>query len=129
MRNARSERRIKSVNVERDVDRRVEFELEIIEEIFHLDDFDAESLDLFALMSSRRADTDLDEPFDQPFFHNSRERAGVRVAVALKFVVDVRVRVEMQDAQTRVFPCEGFDDGIRDRVISAERDGAVVLIE
>src|SRR5262249_39960260 len=98
-------------------------------EIFHLDDLYAESFDLFALVARRRANADLDEPFYQTFFHNSRERAGVRVTITLKFVINVRVRVEMQDAQTRIFFREGFDDRVGNRVISAERDGPVVLIE
>src|ERR1041385_856462 len=121
MRDARSEGRIKSIHIERDVDRRIEIEAEIIAPIFHLDDFNAEPCDLLPLMSGHRADADLDEPRDQSLFHNARERASVRITIALEFVIDIWMSVEVKNGQLRIFLAESSDDWISNCVISAQR--------
>ena len=50
---------------------------------------------LGALVGVQRADAHLHQPRDQPFLQRASERAGVREAIAIQLVVQVRVRVDM----------------------------------
>ena len=107
------------------VDGTVEADLEPVPKILHLDHLDAETRDLLPLMGVGRADADLDEAAGEPLFHDPGERAGVREAIALELVVEVGMRVEVQDRKVRVLSGEGAHDRIRDRVVAAERHGRV----
>ena len=65
--------------------------------MLHLDRVDVEARDLIALMRRQRADADLHEAPAQFLLHDARERAGVRKAIALEFVVEIAVRVDVKD--------------------------------
>jgi hypothetical protein len=57
--------------------------------------------DLIALMRRQRADADLHQPAAQFIFHDPRERAGVRETIALELVVEIAVRVDVEDRDLR----------------------------
>ena len=97
--------------------------------MLHLDRVDAEARDLIALMRRQRADADLHEPRAQLLFHDARERAGVRKAIALEFVIEIAVRVDVQDGDRRDAARDRAHDRIGDRVIAAERDRAKAVLE
>jgi hypothetical protein len=88
----------------------------------HVDDLDAEAVGLLALVPVHGADTDLDQAYRQSFLHDARERAGVGVAVALEHVVQVGVRVDVEDGKRRDRAGHPAHRGIGDRVVAAQRD-------
>ena len=51
------------------------------------------------MMRRNRAQANLDEPLGYSILHDSSERAGMREIVALKALVEVRVGIELDDAQ------------------------------
>jgi len=51
---------------------------------------------------------------------NSGERAGVRIAIALELVVEIAVRVNVQDRQRRTLGHHRPQDRMGDGVIAAE---------
>ena len=65
----------------------------------------------------------------RPLLHDPRERAGVREAVSAELVVEVGVRVEVEDRKPRILSGERPHDRIGDRVVAAERDGSVAVLE
>ena len=99
MRDARRERGIETVEIERDVDMPGRRRPGAVGPGAHVDLLDAKSLRLIAPVPGHRADPDLDQPSGQPFFHDARERTGVREAVAFELVVEIRVRVDLQDRE------------------------------
>ena len=97
--------------------------------MLHLDRIDGESRDLIALVRGQRADADLHQPRAQVFFHDARERAGVRIAIALEFVIEIGVRVDVQDRDAAMPLRDRAHDRIGDRVIAAEADRAKSVLE
>ena len=73
--------------------------------MLHLDRVDAESRDLITLMRRQRADADLHQPAAQFLFHDPREGAGVRKAIALELVVEIAVRIDVEDGHRRGARC------------------------
>ena len=53
---------------------------------------------------------DLHEARDEPLLHDPCERRRVRERVAVERVVEVRMRVEVKNAEVRVLSGEGADD-------------------
>ena len=53
----------------------------------------------------------------------------MREPVPLEVVIEVRVRIEMEDAQIRVAFRIGAENGIGDRMVATQRDDAPVLVE
>ena len=102
MRNARRKRRIERVNVERDVNRRIKLELQVADQVAHLDRLNAKLPHLFALMCGERSDSHLHQSLHQPLFHDARKRRRVRITIALVVIVNIRMRVEVKDAQVFV---------------------------
>jgi hypothetical protein len=51
------------------------------------------------------------------------------VSVAFQFVVEIRVRVEMDDRQSRHVLAEGTQDRQRDGVVAAQRNHAQAFVE
>ncbi len=121
MRDARCETRLESVEIEREVHRRVEGEPAAVP-ITHLDDFDAEALCLLALVGVHGADAHLHQTVGQTLLHNSRERTGVGVAVAFEFVVQVAMRVDMQNRQLRMVASKAAQGRIGDGVVATEHE-------
>ena len=63
----------------------------------HFDDLDPEFFGLLALVRIHGADAHLDQAFGRAFFHDAGKWTGVRQAVALKFVVEIGMRIEVDD--------------------------------
>ena len=99
MRDARRERGIETVEIERDVDVPGRRRPGAIGPGAHVDLLDAKSLRLIAAVPGHRAEPDLHQPSGQPFLHDPGERTGVREAVAFELVVEIRMRVDLQDRQ------------------------------
>src|ERR1044072_1768013 len=122
MRHAGCKRRIERVNVERDVNRRIKLQLQIPDQVAHLDRLNAKLSHLFTLMSGERSYPYLDQSLHESLFHDARKGRSVRITIALVAVVNVRMRVEMKDAQVFVLARERSHDRVCDRVVAAERD-------
>jgi hypothetical protein len=120
MRDTRRECRVEAVQVERDIERRLERKDFGVVQRPHLDHLDAKAPRLLRLVPVHRADADLYQSRGEPFLHDARKGAGVRVAVALELVVEVGVRVNMQDAQARVDGMERAQRRIGDGVVAAQ---------
>ena len=73
--------------------------------MLHLDGVDAEARDLLALVRRQRADADLHQPLAQSLFHDAREGTGVREAIAFEVVVEIAVRVDVEDGHRRDAAC------------------------
>ena len=125
MAHAGRECRIQAIHVHRHVHRPVDQRPHAGRPRAHVDDFHAEARCLLLLVRRQRADADLHQPARQPFLHDARERAGMRIPIALELVVQVRMRIDVQDGRPRKHLMHGTHDGIRDGMIPAERDHAV----
>ena len=123
------ERRIETVEIERHIDGTVEAQRESVAEVAHLDHLDPESRGLLPLVRRRRPDADLHETRGQPGLHDAGEGTGVREPIAAELVVEIGMRVEMEDGEPRIFRRERPDDRVRDRVVASERQRRVPLVE
>ena len=65
------------------------------------------------------ANADLHQAAGQLFFHDARERAGMREPIAIEFIVKVRVSVEVKDGQVRIVRMKSLNRGIGHRVVAA----------
>ena len=79
--------------------------------------------------AGQRPHADLDQPSGQSLFHHARERARMRVAIALEGVVQVAVRVEVQYRRRRNAPGPRSENRIGDGVIAAEHQGAAAVVQ
>src|SRR5581483_4367109 len=95
----------------------------------HLHDFYSELVSLLFLMLVHGSNADLHEALHQAGFHDPREWARVRQAIALELIIEVRVSVEMKNRQTGIFLCERFDDRVGDRVVATKRNRALAVAE
>ena len=77
VRHARREGRIQDVEVERQVDGRLQIERRDVQPTPARDDLDAEALGLLSLVLVGGSDADLHQAIDQTLLHHSREGAGV----------------------------------------------------
>ena len=129
MRDARRVRRVQPVDVHRNVDGRVEFQADIPGKFPHLDHLYPKSPGLRPLMARCRADSHLDEPVHQAVLHDPCEGRRVRAGVVPEVVVEVRVGVEVEDAERVVPASEALHDRPGDGVVTAEADGREPMIE
>ncbi len=90
---------------------------------------DPEAGGLAPLVRRHAADPDLHQPEDQPLLHDPGERARVGVAVAVELIVQVGVGVHMQQGEPRVSAAKCAEQGIRDRMITPEREWPVSVVE
>ena len=120
MRNAGSEGGVEDIHIERDVYRAGEFEFVERGQVAHFDDFHSEAPALLALVAIHGANAKLDEAFGTPFFHHAGEGAGVGEAVAIEFVIEVGMGVEVYDGEIGDAFAEGAENRIGDGVIAAE---------
>src|SRR5262249_52935608 len=97
MRDTRRERRIERVHVNRNINRRFETQFEAILEISHLDYFHPEAFGLLTLMTVHRANADLYQTLRQRFLQNARKWAGMRIRITVKIVIEIGMRVEVQN--------------------------------
>ena len=79
-------------------------------------------LRLIAAVPRHRANPDLNQPIRQPLLHDPGERTRVREAIAFELVVEIRMRVDLQDRERPVAGAQPAQDRIGDRMIAAERD-------
>lgn len=106
---ARSVSRVKAIDIDGDVDaldtltklQALEV-LAILVEGPHLVLLDTEFLGLVALLLRDGAEPHLDQAARVAALHDARERAGVRVMLALERVVDVWVRVDVENVHLPV---------------------------
>src|SRR5439155_2318832 len=88
----------------------------------HVDYLDAESLDLIALVTRERSNAHLYEAVGESLLHDPREGTGVRIPIAIEFVVEIRMRIDVENGEAPVLGSNAAQDRIRDRVIAAEGD-------
>ena len=129
VRHAGGERRIEHVQIDRNVERSVESEAAAGVPVAHLDDLHAELLGLRALVAVHRANPDLHQAPDDSQFHDPGERARVRQAATLEFVVEVRVSIELQDVQPFVHFRKGTNDRVADRVIATQDERRLAVLQ
>src|SRR4029077_1081543 len=84
---------------------------------------------LLLLLRIHRGDADLNEPLGQLFFHDAREGRSVGVAIALEVVVEIRMRVEMDNGEILEVTTERPNNWIGNGVVAAEADWALALGE
>ena len=89
----------------------------------------AELFGLLALMTINRPNANLDQAFGGAFLHNARKWASMRKPVALEFVVEIWMSVEVEDRQSGNVLAEGADDGQSNGVVSPETHWTHALVE
>ena len=86
-------------------------------------------LRLLPLMAIESANAHLNQTLGSSFFHRAGKRTSMRVPVAFQFVVQVGMRVEMEDRQPGHALSEGAQDGQCDRVVAAKRNYPQAFVE
>src|SRR6266851_4603158 len=129
MRHAGSKGGVECINIEGDVNRRIELKLVVVVIAFHLQYFHSKSFDLFALMLIDCADSYLDKTLYKLLFHDARKRGGMRITIALKIVIEVGMRIEMQNTQVIILTTEGLDDWVGNRMVAAKRERRQLVVE
>ena len=115
-------RGIEGIDVQRHIDRRADVDRQPLAAGGRFDRLHAEASPLLAMMVVDGAQANLDQPVRQPFLHDPREGRGMGAWIALVGMVDVRVRVDVQDGQLRVVRAEGTQDRMGQRMVAAEAD-------
>src|SRR6267142_1262551 len=123
MRHTRRKRRIERIYIKRDVHRRIKFKFVVFVVASHLHCFHPKSFHLFTLMRIDCSDAYLDKTLYQFVFHDACKRRSVGITIGLKIMVEVGMRIEMQNTQVTVFPVESFDYWVGDRMVAAKSDG------
>lgn len=129
MRNARRKRRIERVHVERDVHGALDFHAVERGQMPHLDDLDAEFLRLFALMSSHGPNANLDQALGGALFHDPGKWTGVRKPVALEFIVEIGMGIEVKDGQSGNALAEGAEDRQGNGVVATQADRTQIMVQ
>ncbi len=101
VRDAGGEGRIEAVKVNRHIEWARQFGACTSYPRSHIDRLDTEAPGLLMLMTIGRADADLHQARGEAPLHDACERAGVREAAALELVVEVGVRIDVEDGQAR----------------------------
>src|SRR5688572_10266416 len=129
MRDSRSVCRIDAVHVERDIDGRMKSQVDIVAKVACLDHFNFETFDLFPLMSGGRTNAYLNQTIGQAFLHDACKRRCMRTRIALKVVIDVGMRIEVQDRQLREVPSNCAHERMRYRMVTAEENRSCALAQ
>jgi len=114
--------RIEPIEIQGDINRRREIEIERAIATAHLDHLDTEPLELRAMMIIGGAQADLDQPVRQSLLHDPCKRRSMRARIALIGIVDVGMRIEMQDGEPRMPPPNRPQHRMGDRVVAADRN-------
>src|SRR3546814_17762074 len=96
-------------------------------EIGHRHDFDAEARRLFAAMLVEGADADLHQPLRMTRLADAGEGRGVAARVAGEIVVEIGVRVEVEDRHRAVASRRGLNEREGHRMIAAEGERNVSI--
>src|SRR5258708_35447315 len=80
-------------------------------------------------MTVQRADSDLHQSLRQPSLHDARKWASMRKTAAFEFVIQIRMRVEMNHGEFRVLGCKGFKNWISNGVVPAQRNRQSVRLQ
>ena len=107
----------------------VDVEPQILAAAARLDDLDAEALELVAMMVVDGAQPDLDQAVGEPLLHDPGEGRGVGPRVVLIGMIDVGVRVDVEDGQARMAAAHGAHDRIGDGMVAAEADQRIARIQ
>src|SRR5579863_1499746 len=129
VRNSGREGGVKHVDVERNINGSSKLESLERWQFPHLHNFNPEARRLLSLMRIHGPDTDLNQPLHQSFFHDPGKRTSVRIAVPLKFLVQVGMGVEVNQGEIGKVLSEGSQDWIRNRVVATEANRTLALIE
>ena len=121
MRHARSKRRVEHVDVDRDVHRTVD-RRHRHDALASLVDLDAEALGLRPLVWGHGANPELDETGNLALLHDPSERARMGIPIAVELVVEIRMRIEMQEREAVMFTGHRLDERPGDEMIAADRD-------
>ena len=84
---------------------------------------------LLALMAVPRPDARLHQTRGKPFLHDAGEGAGVGESVALEFVVQIGMGVDVEDGETGEPAGDRTHDWIGDGVIASESERGAAVIE
>src|SRR5687768_8120365 len=120
MRHARREGGVQAVDVHRYVDRAAYRGTDARGPGTHVDHLHAEPVGLHALVRIHRPDPNLNETLGEPGLHDARERTRVRQPVAVEDVIEIRVRIELENGELRPMGAYRTNDRERDGVIAAE---------
>src|ERR1700733_11639728 len=80
------------------------------------------------------ANSDLKQPLRQPLFHNAGERTGMRHSAAFELVIQIRMRIEMNNRQLRTTRRgkvlrKSLEDRIGNRVVAPEQYRALAFLQ
>jgi len=120
---------IQDIQVEGQVHGSLEIDLNSGIPVFHLDDFDTETPCLFGLVGIHAPDADLNEPVCKAVFHDPRKGTGMGEAVALEFLIEIRVCVEVKDLNAAEFFGISLYHRIGDGMIPSEGQDAGTTLE
>src|SRR5260370_37794554 len=129
MRHTGSKGGVECINIEGDVNRRIELKLVVFVVAFHLQYFHSKSFYLFALMRIDCADSYLDKTLRELLFHDARKRGGMRITISLKVVIKVGMCIEMQNTQVSILTTEGLDDWVGNRMVATKRDICQLIVD
>src|SRR5262245_31965069 len=115
-------RGVDSVDIERDINRRGEFQSHTLPETAGLESLNSEALHLLALMRRCRSNADLNEPVGESLFHDARERRCMRPGVSLKIVINVRMSIKVKQREPGMAAAHGSHNRMTDGMIASEAD-------
>ena len=100
--------RVQCVNIKTDKYRAIKIVANRCDiKVFYFMDLNTEAFDLLAQVRIQGTDTNLDNASGQAIFQDARKRAGMRIRVSLKVIVQIRMGVEMQDIYRAVGAVNG----------------------
>src|SRR5215468_40281 len=112
--------RVESIDVHRNVKGRRYIEPEIPAQASSFYHLDAETLELVTMMIVDGADSHLNQAIGKPLFHDSSKRRSVGSRVALISMVNIGMRVYMEDGQIGVTPAYCAHDRMSYGMVAAE---------
>lgn len=112
--------RIQCVDIDGNIEGRLQIKGRRLSTAAGLDNLDAESFELVAMLVIDRMQSHLDESIRQALLHDTCERRGVGSPIALIRFVDIGMRIDMQDRQTAVTATYRTQNGMCDGMITAE---------
>ena len=120
MRHPGRERRVEHVYIDGDVNRMSKDVSLPGHPPAHVHHLHSEAVRLFALMPRHGPNSHLYQLIAQPLLHDPRERTGVRESVALEDIVQVGVRIKVEQSQLGVMLPDRTHNRIGDGVIATQ---------
>jgi hypothetical protein len=129
VRHAWSQTRLYDVQIEGEIHRLFELQRMAAVPVLHLDHLDCEAPGLITLVLVDGPHPYLHQTVCQTFFHDPGKRTGVRVAIALEYVVQIPVGIQMKNGELGMTGPQGTQHRIADRVISSQHQRTAVRFQ